>query len=226
MVLGSLFFATMAVCVKIASAWFNSAELVFYRGLLGMLFMWLLARGRGVSLATRYPGHARLAQPGGRAVAGRLVLRHRPAAAGHRHDAELHEQRLDRGLPGRRRPARLEPRQRRQSAPPRQGPLVLTVLGRLRRASSDAAAHHRPEPGVRGPGGPDVGPHGRLCLHAGDGAGQAGRARNAHGVLFRRGLGRCRRRRGGGGAACRRGTGSTRCGCCRSACWHRWASSA
>ena len=56
MVLGSLFFATMAVCVKFASAWFNSAELVFYRGLLGMLFMWLLARRQGVTLATKYPG--------------------------------------------------------------------------------------------------------------------------------------------------------------------------
>jgi drug/metabolite transporter (DMT)-like permease len=56
MVLGSLFFATMAVCVKFASSWFNSAELVFYRGLLGMLFMWLLARQQGVSLATRYAG--------------------------------------------------------------------------------------------------------------------------------------------------------------------------
>jgi len=56
MVLGSFFFASMAVCVKIASAWFNSAEQVFYRGLLGMLFMWLLARGQGISLGTRYPG--------------------------------------------------------------------------------------------------------------------------------------------------------------------------
>ena len=55
------------------------------------------------------PRHARLAQPGGRDLAGRLVLRHRLAAAGHRHDAELHEQRLGRGLPGGRRPARLEP---------------------------------------------------------------------------------------------------------------------
>ena len=42
--------------MKIASAWFSSAELVFYRGLLGMLFMWLLARQQGVTLATRYPG--------------------------------------------------------------------------------------------------------------------------------------------------------------------------
>jgi drug/metabolite transporter (DMT)-like permease len=56
MVLASLFFATMAVCVKFASAWFNAAELVFWRGLLGMVFMWLFARHQGVSLATRYPG--------------------------------------------------------------------------------------------------------------------------------------------------------------------------
>jgi S-adenosylmethionine uptake transporter len=56
MLAAALFFATMAVCVKIASEWFNSAELVFYRGVLGMLFMWLLARSRGVSLRTAYPG--------------------------------------------------------------------------------------------------------------------------------------------------------------------------
>jgi S-adenosylmethionine uptake transporter len=56
MVLASFFFASMAVCVKFASAWFNSAEQVFYRGLLGMLFMFVLARGQGVSLATRYAG--------------------------------------------------------------------------------------------------------------------------------------------------------------------------
>lgn len=55
MLLAAFLFASMAVCVKIASAWFNSAELVFYRGILGMLFMWLLARQRGVSLGTRYP---------------------------------------------------------------------------------------------------------------------------------------------------------------------------
>ncbi len=56
MLLAAFFFATMAVCVKFASAHFNSAELVFYRGLLGMLFMWLLARSQHVALATRYPG--------------------------------------------------------------------------------------------------------------------------------------------------------------------------
>ena len=56
MVLGSLFFATMAVFVKFASAWFTASEMVFYRGLLGMLFMWALARSQGTSLATSYFG--------------------------------------------------------------------------------------------------------------------------------------------------------------------------
>ena len=56
MVLGAFLFATMGVVVKIASAWFNSGELVLGRGLIGIVFLWLLARNRGVSLATRYPG--------------------------------------------------------------------------------------------------------------------------------------------------------------------------
>jgi drug/metabolite transporter (DMT)-like permease len=51
----ALFFAAMAVCVKIASAWFNSAELVCYRGVLSVFMLWLLARAQGVPLATRYP---------------------------------------------------------------------------------------------------------------------------------------------------------------------------
>ena len=56
MVLGALLFATMGLCVKIASAWFTSAELVFYRGIIGIVFLWLLARNLRVSLGTRYPG--------------------------------------------------------------------------------------------------------------------------------------------------------------------------
>ncbi|MDP3310491.1 MAG: DMT family transporter [Polaromonas sp.] len=56
MLAAAFFFATMAVCVKFASEHFNSAELVFYRGLLGMFFMWALARSRGIALTTRYPG--------------------------------------------------------------------------------------------------------------------------------------------------------------------------
>lgn len=56
MVLAALIFATMGVCVKLASAYFTSAELVFYRGVIGVVFLGLLARGRGVSLRTDYPG--------------------------------------------------------------------------------------------------------------------------------------------------------------------------
>src|SRR4051812_45499642 len=56
MLVASLAFASMAVCVKFAAAWFNSAELVFWRGVIGMVLMWLWARSRGESLATRYPG--------------------------------------------------------------------------------------------------------------------------------------------------------------------------
>ena len=56
MVLAAFLFATMGVCVKIASAHFNSAELVFYRGLIGIVLLWLLARSQKVALATQYPG--------------------------------------------------------------------------------------------------------------------------------------------------------------------------
>lgn len=55
MIAGSFLFATMAVCVKYASAWFTGSELVFWRGLVGMLVIWAIARHRGVPLATHYP---------------------------------------------------------------------------------------------------------------------------------------------------------------------------
>ena len=55
MILSSFLFATMGVCVKFASEHFNSAELVFYRGVLGILFMALYARAQGITLRTRYP---------------------------------------------------------------------------------------------------------------------------------------------------------------------------
>lgn len=56
MVLAAFLFASMGVCVKIASAHFNAAELVCYRGFIGMAILWALARSQGVTLATRYPG--------------------------------------------------------------------------------------------------------------------------------------------------------------------------
>ena len=56
MVLAAFLFASMGVCVKFASAYFNSAEMVFYRGIIGMAVLWWLARSQQVALATRYPG--------------------------------------------------------------------------------------------------------------------------------------------------------------------------
>jgi len=55
MILSSFLFASMGVCVKYASAHFNSAELVFYRGLIGIAFMAAYAHARGTPLATRVP---------------------------------------------------------------------------------------------------------------------------------------------------------------------------
>ncbi|WP_429614731.1 DMT family transporter [Variovorax sp. W2I14] len=56
MVLGAFLFATMSVVVKVASQWFNSGEMVLGRGLIGIVFLWLLSRKMRVSLATKYPG--------------------------------------------------------------------------------------------------------------------------------------------------------------------------
>lgn len=55
MVLASLFFALMSVCIKYASAHFQSIELVCYRGAIGMVFMAALCRVQGVRLATPVP---------------------------------------------------------------------------------------------------------------------------------------------------------------------------
>lgn len=56
MVLAAFLFASMGVCVKLASAHFNAAELVCYRGIIGIGILWVLARSQGVTLATRFPG--------------------------------------------------------------------------------------------------------------------------------------------------------------------------
>ena len=53
MILSSFLFATMGVCIKYAAVHFNSAELVFYRGLIGLVFMAMYARATGVSLRTK-----------------------------------------------------------------------------------------------------------------------------------------------------------------------------
>lgn len=56
MVLASFLFASMGVCVKLASSNFNAFELVLYRGLVGMVFMAVIVQARGSSLRTRFPG--------------------------------------------------------------------------------------------------------------------------------------------------------------------------
>ena len=55
MILSAFLFASMGVCVKFASSHFASAELVFYRGVIGIVFMAIYARLDGTRLATRYP---------------------------------------------------------------------------------------------------------------------------------------------------------------------------
>lgn len=55
MVVGAFLFATMGVCIKYAALHFHTAEIVFYRGLIGMLVLWLLSTSQGVSLKTAHP---------------------------------------------------------------------------------------------------------------------------------------------------------------------------
>jgi drug/metabolite transporter (DMT)-like permease len=55
MIFASLLFAVMGACIKFAAAAFTSAEMIFYRGLIGMVFMWGFARMEGVTLRTKHP---------------------------------------------------------------------------------------------------------------------------------------------------------------------------
>jgi S-adenosylmethionine uptake transporter len=55
MLLASLFFASMGVCIKFASVHFNSFEIVAYRGMVGVIFLIGFTRARGVSLRTTVP---------------------------------------------------------------------------------------------------------------------------------------------------------------------------
>jgi S-adenosylmethionine uptake transporter len=55
MILASLFFASMSVCIKFAATHFDTFELVFYRGLIGMAFMATLCKMQNVSLRTSIP---------------------------------------------------------------------------------------------------------------------------------------------------------------------------
>jgi len=55
MVVASFLFATMSVCVKLASAHYGTGEIVFYRSLTGALVIGLMSRWQGTSLRTPVP---------------------------------------------------------------------------------------------------------------------------------------------------------------------------
>ena len=55
MVWAAFFFATMAVGIKVASVSFSLPELVFYRGIVSVIFMGVVMRARGTPLATPVP---------------------------------------------------------------------------------------------------------------------------------------------------------------------------
>jgi drug/metabolite transporter (DMT)-like permease len=55
MILSSLLFATMGLCVKLASEYYPAGEIVFYRGAVGAVLLWVIARAQGGSLRTTVP---------------------------------------------------------------------------------------------------------------------------------------------------------------------------
>lgn len=55
MLLATVVFSIMGVCVKLASAYYSTAEIVMVRGAIGMLFIGGLVLARGDSLRTRFP---------------------------------------------------------------------------------------------------------------------------------------------------------------------------
>ena len=54
-VAASLLFATMGVCVKLASTHYGSGEIVMYRGMIGALMIFAMSHWRGDSLRTHLP---------------------------------------------------------------------------------------------------------------------------------------------------------------------------
>ena len=55
MVIASLLFAVMGVCVKLASAQYGAGEIVLYRSLVGLVVMAAVMRWRGIGWRTRVP---------------------------------------------------------------------------------------------------------------------------------------------------------------------------
>ncbi len=53
MLFASFVFAIMGVCVKLASHYYSTSEIVMYRGLIGMAFLAVLIKLHGGTLRTR-----------------------------------------------------------------------------------------------------------------------------------------------------------------------------
>ena len=56
MIAATFLFATMGVCVKLASEFYDAGEIVMYRGLIGVLMLGGLTLARGQTLRTAVPG--------------------------------------------------------------------------------------------------------------------------------------------------------------------------
>ncbi|HZW75455.1 MAG TPA: DMT family transporter, partial [Caldimonas sp.] len=54
-VVASLLFATMGVCIKLAAAQYSSGEIVMYRGVVGAVLIFFVSRWRGETLRTAIP---------------------------------------------------------------------------------------------------------------------------------------------------------------------------
>lgn len=57
MLFASFVFAFMGVCVKLASGYYSTSEIVLYRGIIGMVFLAILVKVRGGTLKTPLPWH-------------------------------------------------------------------------------------------------------------------------------------------------------------------------
>ncbi len=136
--LGALIFATMGGVREVRLGLVqSSAELVFYRGLIGIVFLWVLARSSlGVTLGTRLSGHACVAQHDRRGLAGppgSIAIAHMPLATAmtlnYMSSVWVAAFLVGGAWPG----CRCRAATGRMPRPPLQGPLVLHRAGRLRR---------------------------------------------------------------------------------------------
>lgn len=57
MLVASFLFSIMGVCVKLASSYYSTSEIVAYRGVIGMIVIFLLIRWQGGTLRTSMAGH-------------------------------------------------------------------------------------------------------------------------------------------------------------------------